>query len=29
MLVDHREFKAIAGEQVTQQYIIDTKGVWR
>ncbi|WP_238082088.1 MULTISPECIES: UDP-N-acetyl-D-mannosamine dehydrogenase [Pseudescherichia] len=29
MLVDHREFKAIAGEHVTQQYIIDTKGVWR
>lgn len=29
MLVDHREFNAIAGEHVTQQYVIDTKGVWR
>ena len=29
MLVDHREFKAIAGDSVRQQYVIDTKGVWR
>ncbi|WP_347253745.1 UDP-N-acetyl-D-mannosamine dehydrogenase [Leminorella grimontii] len=29
MLVDHRQFKAIAPEQVKQQWIIDTKGVWR
>ena len=29
MLVDHRQFKAISSEQVKQQWIIDTKGVWR
>ena len=29
MLVDHKEFKAIAGEDVTQAFIVDTKGVWR
>ena len=29
MLVDHKEFKAIAGDNVRQQYIVDTKGVWR
>ena len=29
MLVDHRQFKAIAPEQVKQPWIIDTKGVWR
>ncbi len=29
MLVDHCQFKAIAPEQVKQQWIIDTKGVWR
>lgn len=29
MLVDHRQFKAISPEQVKQQWIIDTKGVWR
>lgn len=29
MLVDHRQFKAIAPEQVKQSWIIDTKGVWR
>lgn len=29
MLVDHRQFKAIAPEKVKQQWIIDTKGVWR
>ena len=29
MLVDHQEFKAISGDSVTQDYIVDTKGVWR
>ncbi|GGD39130.1 UDP-N-acetyl-D-mannosamine dehydrogenase [Franconibacter daqui] len=29
MLVDHKEFRAIAGEAITQQWVIDTKGVWR
>jgi len=29
LLVDHKEFKAIKGEQVTQPWIVDTKGVWR
>lgn len=29
MLVDHRQFKAISGDSVTQDYIVDTKGVWR
>lgn len=29
MLVDHNEFKAIKGDAVLQQYIVDTKGVWR
>ena len=29
MLVDHTQFKAIGSEAITQQYIVDTKGVWR
>lgn len=29
LLVDHKPFKAIKPEQVTQQWIVDTKGVWR
>ena len=29
MLVDHKEFKAISGDSVSQQFIVDTKGVWR
>lgn len=29
LLVDHREFKAIAGDTVTQPWVVDTKGVWR
>lgn len=29
MLVDHRAFKAIEPAAVTQQWIVDTKGVWR
>jgi len=29
LLVDHNEFKAIKSEQVTQSWIVDTKGVWR
>ncbi|MFD1803854.1 UDP-N-acetyl-D-mannosamine dehydrogenase [Mixta tenebrionis] len=29
MLVDHREFRAVAGEQVAQRWVVDTKGVWR
>ncbi|NDJ55462.1 UDP-N-acetyl-D-mannosamine dehydrogenase [Enterobacteriaceae bacterium 4M9] len=29
LLVDHRQFKAIDGAQVAQQYIVDTRGVWR
>ncbi|AUX95174.1 UDP-N-acetyl-D-mannosamine dehydrogenase [Mixta gaviniae] len=29
MLVDHRAFRAVPGEQVAQRWIVDTKGVWR
>ncbi|MFK8258918.1 UDP-N-acetyl-D-mannosamine dehydrogenase [Erwinia sp. AnSW2-5] len=29
MLVDHRQFKAIDPTAVSQQWIVDTKGVWR
>ncbi|WP_127959516.1 UDP-N-acetyl-D-mannosamine dehydrogenase [Serratia microhaemolytica] len=29
MLVDHQLFKAIEPQQVTQPWIVDTKGVWR
>ncbi|URQ60632.1 UDP-N-acetyl-D-mannosamine dehydrogenase [Pantoea alhagi] len=29
MLVDHHAFKAVSGEQVTQRWVVDTKGVWR
>lgn len=29
MLVDHQPFKAISGAEVHQQWIVDTKGVWR
>lgn len=29
MLVDHSQFKAIEAHQVTQRWVIDTKGVWR
>ena len=29
MLVDHREFKAIDGSVIAQEYVVDTKGVWR
>ncbi|PWC16552.1 UDP-N-acetyl-D-mannosamine dehydrogenase [Brenneria roseae subsp. roseae] len=29
MLVDHRQFKAVNPEDVKQDWVIDTKGVWR
>ncbi|MTD29256.1 UDP-N-acetyl-D-mannosamine dehydrogenase [Erwinia sorbitola] len=29
MLVDHRQFKATDASTVSQQWIVDTKGVWR
>lgn len=29
MLVDHKEFKAISGDDIQQSWIVDTKGVWR
>lgn len=29
MLVDHAQFRAINASQVSQQWIVDTKGVWR
>lgn len=29
MLVDHSQFKAISSAEVKQEWIIDTKGVWR
>jgi len=29
MLVDHQQFKAVDGAQINQQWIVDTKGVWR
>lgn len=28
MLVDHKQFKAVSGENISQQFIVDTKGVW-
>ncbi|QDX28621.1 UDP-N-acetyl-D-mannosamine dehydrogenase [Dickeya poaceiphila] len=29
LLVDHRQFRALAPEQVAQRWVVDTKGVWR
>lgn len=29
LLVDHQQFKAISPAQVTQSWVVDTKGVWR
>ncbi|MGL5120294.1 MAG: UDP-N-acetyl-D-mannosamine dehydrogenase, partial [Plesiomonas shigelloides] len=29
LLVDHQQFKAISPVQVTQSWVVDTKGVWR
>jgi UDP-N-acetyl-D-mannosaminuronic acid dehydrogenase len=29
MLVDHRAFRAIDATEVQQNWIVDTKGVWR
>ena len=29
LLVDHNAFKAVSGDAVRQQYVVDTKGVWR
>jgi UDP-N-acetyl-D-mannosaminuronic acid dehydrogenase len=29
MLVDHRQFKAVAADDIKQKWIVDTKGVWR
>ncbi|CAA2929280.1 UDP-N-acetyl-D-glucosamine 6-dehydrogenase [Arsenophonus endosymbiont of Bemisia tabaci Q2] len=29
LLVDHKKFKAIKGEQIRQKWVVDTKGVWR
>jgi UDP-N-acetyl-D-mannosaminuronic acid dehydrogenase len=29
MLVDHKEFKAIASDTIQQRWVVDTKGVWR
>lgn len=29
MLVDHKAFKNVSGDAISQQYIVDTKGVWR
>lgn len=29
MLVDHKQFKQIPADKVTQKWIVDTKGVWR
>ncbi|RXK34009.1 UDP-N-acetyl-D-mannosamine dehydrogenase [Arsenophonus endosymbiont of Bemisia tabaci Asia II 3] len=29
LLVDHKQFKAIKGEQIRQKWAVDTKGVWR
>jgi len=29
LLVDHKEFKAISGDAIHQQHVVDTKGVWR
>jgi len=29
MLVDHRQFKAVASASVSQSWVVDTKGVWR
>jgi len=29
MLVDHQQFKAVSGENISQAFVVDTKGVWR
>lgn len=29
LLVDHKQFKAIAGESIQQQWVVDTRGIWR
>lgn len=29
LLVDHKQFKAISPVQITQDWVVDTKGVWR
>lgn len=29
MLVDHQQFKAIRPEEIKQNWVVDTKGVWR
>ncbi|AFJ48833.1 UDP-N-acetyl-D-mannosamine dehydrogenase [Shimwellia blattae] len=29
LLVDHQPFKALDGQQISQRWVIDTKGVWR
>ncbi|MFS1538629.1 MAG: UDP-N-acetyl-D-mannosamine dehydrogenase [Candidatus Phlomobacter fragariae] len=29
LLVDHKQFKVINGEQIRQKWVVDTKGVWR
>lgn len=29
MLVDHQEFRAIGGNEIQQNWIVDTRGVWR
>jgi UDP-N-acetyl-D-mannosaminuronate dehydrogenase len=29
MLVDHKQFKAISGDSISQAFVVDTKGVWR
>ncbi|KAE9529322.1 UDP-N-acetyl-D-mannosamine dehydrogenase [Testudinibacter aquarius] len=29
LLVDHKQFKAVAPQQIQQQWVIDTRGIWR
>lgn len=29
LLVDHQPFKALDGQQISQRWVVDTKGVWR
>ncbi|MGR3807938.1 UDP-N-acetyl-D-mannosaminuronic acid dehydrogenase [Pasteurella testudinis DSM 23072] len=29
LLVDHKQFKAVEPQQISQQWVIDTRGIWR
>ena len=29
LLVDHKQFKAVDAQNIKQQWVIDTRGIWR